>query len=512
MIDNKKHFILNLSSTYLSIVVTAIVSFISVPFALDYFGKEVYGIWTILTTFSAYVTASGLGIDTATGNLMTKNPSINDKITILKKGLMLMFISCLIFSLIFLGINMIIPNWYRLIGKMDEKSYLIARPASILFVIITIIGMPFSVLSCSLASFGKAYLNTLLNMFQGVGNLFILLLVKLLSGNLVLYIFFIGIEYILLGLLKIIIISKTIKNERRVYVTKGNCQKNDDVKIKTIIRTGINLSLYGLPIMLVPNLSNLIISNFLDITSVVPYTIEYKLFTTAMGIVMAINMAAGPLLGKEFGNNNWEWLKQKTKQMRAVTSFLGVCLSIGMLYFSKYVVTLWTHDINNYPGDFVTGFLSLWVYLYCLNNVSLITINSFNYTNYIWVVSLIESVVFLVLSLVLIKFLGIAAISFSLFISVFIISSYAYPTVIKKNSNGIIKLYNHNYVFGLIMIVLFGLIHLYINRLNLELIIEFSINCVIYIVSVVLAFFVLTKDDRTLLLNLIKSQRNKERK
>ena len=504
MISNKKHFILNLSSTYLSIIISAILSFITVPIALSYWGNTIYGIWTIILSFASYITASGLGIDVATGNLMAKNPGINQKKAILRKGIFLMLVSCVIILMLFYLLNTLNPEWYKIIGKMDDDSYLIAKPAIIIFIISTIFLLPFSVISSSFGSIGRAYINTYINMFEGIGNLIILLVIRKIQGNLWQYVLFINAEKLILGIIKILLLFFYINDLSKSHELKEYPLEIIDNKYKTIIKTGINLSLYGLPIMLVPNFSNLIISNVIDINSLVPYSIEYKLFTVAMGIVMAINLAAAPLLGKEFGQQNWSWLINKINTMKAVTTFLGICLANGMIIFSRFVIILWTKNSYNYPGDLITSFLSLWVFLYCINNVSLVIINSFNYTDKIWLVSWIESALFLLISIILIKYIGIVAIPLGLFLSVLLISCFTYMKIIQKRSEKRINLFSLSYFKGLIVITLFCIIHKILNNFELNIYIEFLISLLIYIISVFIAFLTIEKNERIQLKSFIQ--------
>ena len=165
----------------------------------------------------------------------------------------------------------------------------------------------------------------------------------------------------------------------------------------------LNLSLYGLPILIVPNLSNLIISNAIGTASVVPYSIVYKLYYMADTFVMSFNFAILPLLGKEYGNNNWEWVTKNIRRMQNIAILLALLVSVGLIFLSPYVILLWTGSYNNYTGILVTVLLGLWSFLYCMNNLSLVLINSFNYTDKVWIISWCESGLFLLVSILLVQ-------------------------------------------------------------------------------------------------------------
>ena len=153
MINNKKHFLYNLLASYGNTVVTTILSFISVPIALSYWNKDIYGVWTILGSFAIYIAISGLGIDSATGVLMTKNPNINIKIAILRKGVILLIFCSLIAALLIIVLTVFNPDWFRIIGKMDEVYYSVVKISVLIFTASIILNLPLNAFAYSLQAF-----------------------------------------------------------------------------------------------------------------------------------------------------------------------------------------------------------------------------------------------------------------------------------------------------------------------------------------------------------------------
>lgn len=507
MISNKKYFIMNLLSSHANIIVSVLVNFITVPIALTYWGQEVYGIWTIIMSFSAYILISGLGIDSATGHLMTKNSGYREKINIFKKGMLLMCLCCGICTILFSVLYLIFPDWYKVLGKMSIEAYNIAKPVMLVFIAVTILSMPISVVSCSFASFGYAYLNTFLGTFQVFVNLIALLYIRSITGSLYQYVWYWGLGYLGIGFIKIIVLAWIIYKYRKVEILKTEVHCADD-SFSVILRMSLNLSLYGLPILIVPNLSNLIISNAIDTASVVPYSIVYKLYYMADTFVMSFNFAILPLLGKEYGNNNWEWVTKNIRRMQNIAILLALLVSVGLIFLSPYVILLWTGSYNNYTGILVTVLLGLWSFLYCMNNLSLVLINSFNYTDKVWIISWCESGLFLLVSILLVQKIGVAAIALGLFISLACVSAWAYPLKVYKDSAKRIFFDKRILFKALLFLIILGGYALFIDYAIHDATIKIVINIVSCITICFATLLIVPKDTLIFIKTVIFRKKN----
>jgi O-antigen/teichoic acid export membrane protein len=455
MNSNKRQYIFNIVAHYGNLVLAALLNLISVPIALNYWGKQQYGIWTVITTFTIYISSFGLGIDSATGILMTKNPSVNSKIQLLKKGTRLLCIFAVFGLTIFFILTLIFPNWYKIIGKMDIESYLIAKKCMIIFVIGTFTNMTFGAIAQTFGAFERLYINTFLGTLQQIFTFLIILITVIAKFSLIFYIFLLQVNLILFSLLKLLlffIILKKYKNENKII---ANTNDNQD-GYRSILKTGINLTLYGLPVLLVPNLSNLIISNNIGIEAIVPYSILNKLFSLAISFVLVFNMSAAPIYGKEFGNNNWELLQKIYKRLFYFTVSVGMFCVLGVLLLGRSFIVLWTGDVLNYPGDLVAIILACYFFIYGINNLNLIVLNSFNYVSKLWLFSWGENIIFLLVSSIFIKSLGIIAIPIGLVAGFIFSSMWGYHFILLKRTQKRLS-YDYLHLIKNILIFLAGL-------------------------------------------------------
>lgn len=505
MISNKRHFAYNLLSSYANTIIASVLSFVSVPIALKYWGNEVYGIWTILTTFSTYIMASGLGIDVSTALLMTKNSSMNIKVSILKKGIRLL-ICCSIFAICVVTLlTFAFPDWYKIIGKMNESNYPIARISALIFITGIIVNLPLSAIANSLQSFGKAYVGTLITTLQSVLAFCSILLTVALKLSLPFYIFIISSNTIFCSLLKSIIVVITIHKTPKDSVEVQEI--SNDNHYKTILKMGFNMSLYGFALLIIPNISNLIISNNIDVASLVPYSLSYKLFSLVTSFVSSTNGALSPLLGAEYGKNNWEWLKTTYKKMFTVSVSLGVFVILGVIWLSKPFILLWTGNIDNYAGNVISILLGLYFFVIILSNINHVIINSFNYTNKVWLISWLDGVIFLLTSMFFVKKFGVVSVPSGLCFGAYLVSAWAYPMLIYKRSEKRF-IYDFRHLFkNLMVFVISVLIFLLIANLNLSFAMTTILDFIGIIITAISIFLILPNEIRHDL--FIKFRRNK---
>lgn len=498
MLSNKKHFVYNLLSSYANTIITSVLSFVSVPIALNYWGNEVYGIWTVLTTFSTYIMASGLGIDSSTALLMTKNSSMSIKVSILRKGFRLLTCCSIVAACIITLLTFVYPDWFKIIGKMDEVNYPVAKLSAIIFVTGIIINLPLSAVANSLQAFGKAYIGSLVTTLQSILTFCSILLTVALKFSLPFYILLISCNTVFCSFLKSIIVWNTI------HKTPKDCKEiqeaSEDNRYKTIIKMGFNMSLYGFALLIIPNISNLVISNNIDVSSLVPYSLSYKLFSIIVTFVYSTNIALSPLLGAEFGKKNWTWLKSTYKRMFMVSCSLGIFVTLGVIWLSKPFIYLWTGNIENYAGNMISIFLGLYFFIMILSNVNQVIINAFNYTNKVWLISWCDGFIFIITSIILIKNFGVISVPVGLCLGAYLVSSWAYPLFIYKRSE---KRFLYDFRYFIKNLLLFALsvsLFLLISHLNISFTLATILDFIGMLITTLFIFIILPQDFRHSLL------------
>jgi O-antigen/teichoic acid export membrane protein len=431
MDDNSKHYKLNLFSQYALTFVTSILGFFSAPISLNYWKVEQFGIWAIITSFAAYFAISGLGVDTAAGILMTKNNSAIIKKQIFRKSLTIIVSTTSIFIFAIIIINAIQPNWIFFLGKMDKELEPIARQTFLIFVLFFIINVPFGVVNNGFSAYKKSYINNLINILYSIMLFTILLITIYYEFRLPTYALLSGMAALVINLAKYAIYRKVSKN----YSFRGTTRpaSTKDHSYRTILSTGIRLSLYGMALLIPTSISNLIISNSISVGSVTPYQLTYKLFYVAFAFLSAINLSAAPLYGKEFSSNNWKWIVAKYESFFMLSVLVGGGIWLGGMLFLKDIIYIWVGH-QGYAGILTVALLGAWIFVSSLSNVNYIIINSLNYTKGIALISWFEVIIFIISSFILVQHLGIAGIAASLLIGSLLVTQWALPAMLYRKS------------------------------------------------------------------------------
>jgi len=437
--------------------------------------------------------ASGLGIDSATGWLMTKNPDLMAKVDILKKGVKLLILCSIVAFLIVIFVSLVFPNWFKILGKMQEFNYNTAKLSFIIFILGAILHLPLNAVSNSLASFGKAYVGTLISTIQVFLNFLVLIITIKAKFSLPMYVFLYSCNTVFCSFIKLIVVLHSIKKINHLSVEITINKKNDDNRYISILKMGINMSLYGVALMLVPNISNLIISNNIAVDALVPYSLSYKLYSTIMVFVTNMNIAVSPMLGIEFGKKNWEWLQSSYKKMFEVTVSLSIFLVLGVIWFSRPFVYFWTGSVENYAGNVISIFLGLYFFCGAMSNINHVIINAFDYTKGVWIVSWCDGVLFLISSFLLTKNLGVVGVPLGLCIGAYCVSIWAYPYLIYKRTDKRF-LYDFKYLAkNLIIFFVSVVLFLFISSLNLPFKLETILSFVGMSLTSILIFLLLPK-------------------
>ena len=434
-ISVKKNYIYSFVSGIFGILFSILLNLATIPISLSYWKEDRYGIWVLLTSILLYLGMTNLGLNTAAAVLMAKNPKISDKIKILRRSLLILLISTGIISVAFITLNLITKDWINVIGKIPNNIKDETYSAGIVLVVFYLISLPFSLLSSVYTGFQKVYLENIFNIALNIINFLVLMIVINFDGNLIFYSTLWGISLVVFNIIKFLFFHFTIylKIPKETFVE--NSINASEIKYKTIFYTGIKFFFIGIASSIVWNTDFLVISNFISVESVVPYSITFKLFSIIYGIIFQVNNSIMPLLGKEYGHNNIEWINKIYCSFLVLIAVVGGATWIGSILFYRDFITLWTGS-SGYAGLYVVIALGGYSYLLGMSVLNSGIINSFNYSGLTPLVAWGEAIIKIVSSIWLGKIWGLAGIAFGTFLGSLFSQTWVLPILIKKSSYG----------------------------------------------------------------------------
>jgi O-antigen/teichoic acid export membrane protein len=434
-ISNKKNYIFTLVSGLSGVVFSIILNLVTIPISLNYWKADRYGIWVLLTSTLMYLGMTNLGLNTAAGVLMGKNPKISDKMKILKRSLLILMLSAGIILAAFYALNMVTKEWINLIGKIPANLKDETYSACFVLVVFYLISLPFSLLSAVYTGFQKLYIDNIFNIALNIINFLVLVLVIILKGNLIYYSALWGISLVVFNITKYLFFYFSIYRKLPKEPYSKNLTVNIETEYKTIFSTGMRFFFIGIASTIVWSSDILVISNFISIQSVVPYFITFKLFSIVYGVIFQVNNSIMPLLGKEYGHNNIDWVSKIYSYFLVLMILIGGATWVGSITFFRDIVTLWTSS-SNFSGLIVVIALGGYSYLLSMSVLNFGIVNTLNYQGIVPFVSWGEALVKIVFSIWLGKIWGLAGVAAGTFLGSLCSPTWILPILIMKRSAG----------------------------------------------------------------------------
>lgn len=481
--DNRKHYILNVVSRFGNTFAVSFIGMISAPISLNYWKPELYGIWAIIHSFTAYLSISGLGVDVAAGILMTKTNDVSEKKSILRKSMVLVVGSMILALTLFVIIAFLFPDWARVMGKMSPEALPIARTSGLIYIVSVFLSLPFSTISNSFQAYKKAYINNVFSLIKTILNFLILLLVVFFKRTLVEHAIYIAVSGLLWNLAKVAVYRRIVRG----YSPDKEEKTDNPTSYRNVVITGMRLSFYGIAVMLSKNVGNLIISNVLEVSHVASFSLANRVVYLLMVVVMTINNSMGPLFGKEYANRNWPWIVKVHDKLFASTIILSGLLCYGCMFFLRDVISLWVGRHMD-PGMPMAAFMGLWAFSYCLSNFNYVIINSFNYTKGVVLISWGELAAFAGSGIFLTRWIGVSGVPAGMFLGSLLVSLWALPLLIRKRSGDRLR-YDFRLLGRVVLLVFAAAPVMYLQQTFIEKwYLRFAIGAVAVLIYVLIMF------------------------
>lgn len=491
--SRKKSYLLNISSSFFASVLSILAGLIMVPAALGYWHEETYGVWILITTFISYLSLSSLGLNSAATILISKTLSIKSKLSILKRALVIMFWYVIVILCVIALISVFVSDWGFLLGKASENVRTQAYDSCTIMLFFFVFNLSFSLLSSALIGFQKAHIDNIFQATIPIANLFALLAVIGLKGDLVSFAIYSGIAGTLVNFIKLftfLMLSRKWRHQEQPSVIPADSIEG----YWEIIAIGFRFLLMGVAVLAWWNSDNIVISQYLGMEEVTRYSITFKLFVIAYTLMNIIGSSLSPIFAKEFALGNWEWINKTYLLSTRLAAFVGGGVCIGGILLSNEIITLWT-GASGYAGLAVVTTLGIYTYFLSVNNIDAGVINTCNYTKGIAWVYLFSSTVKLFVSVIFVKLIGIVGVAIGTLAASALFTSWLFPFWINKHSNGMIKTRTFetfkNFLYLLPFIVVSVLVSVFIQNGTVE---KYIFSIAILIMYCLVYFFIYLKE------------------
>ena len=397
------------------------ISFMIMPFLIHHLGKHYYGIWILVSVFSAYYGMVDLGLSTAIQRYIAQaigKKDINSINEIVATALIsYSFLAILV--LIFGGMGyMLIPyifHWELSDIDLLQNCFLVMLGGlAVSFPLRSFTGM----LGAALRQDISAKTDILYVAAKAVGTVFVVL-----RGDTLLSIAVVSVIVDLVYYLLIIYLVKKVYLSLRISLNYVSF-----VMAKKLFRYAFYSFINKLSEILKLRIDTLVISVFMVVSDVTIYSVAFRLFDYFNEIIISIVGFSDAYLSRYDGSGEKDRMSVVFSNFTRITSIISVFIGLSLILYGKYFISRWVGDDFNrsctvlpylvIPGILAASQDPLRRLFYATSKHHLLAY-----------ISLFEGVCNVTLSLILVKSYGLIGVALgtaipSLFISLFLVPLY----------------------------------------------------------------------------------------
>lgn len=435
----KKNYFITLFTDSTGFAISILLNFITVPIALNYWMVERYGIWSLIISITTYVGLSDLGIGYTAGILIGRTNNLKSKIVIFKKASRMIIVTTIIAASGFILLNLLNINWIRVLGKIPEYLKEEVYSACLVYILFFILSIPFSMLSAVLSGFQMKYFDSMFNIVSSIiGFINLILVIYILKGSLVTYALVTGINTMIFNIVKLGIIYLKYKQNSEILADDSINPHEKDITTAFFFKTSFNLFFIRIAGILIFYTDYLVISNILGSNHVTEYSITYKLFSIFFSISNIIVFSFTPILAREYGNRNWEWISRQYNLFLIITSFIGGLTWVGGLFFAKDFIYIWAGK-QGYAGLLCAFALGGYSYILAMSHINTGILTTCDFIKNGAYISWLEVIINLLISIFLVKKIGVAGVAIGTFLGQLLTGAWIAPIWIVRRSDNKIQ-------------------------------------------------------------------------
>lgn len=408
---------------------TQFLTFVSIPFIISNTSQTNYGFWLTIGSIMTWISITDLGIGTALSRQLIKVQTHFSGLQLLQKRNELLstsFIFFLIASFVFFVCSALIYpftiNWFH-ISDIDSITY---QNTYFLASFSGAISLPLSIYGGILEANQKIVLHRNIASVSSIFNI--------LFSVICIY-FFKNVQYLSLSLLLTVLVKSLFlyfyaHKNYKFSIQLCLFSKSDFLQL---FKYGGSFQIAKLANTVASNTDNVFIGSFLGLSLVPNYTFTSKLFQTfAVVFVSKIPTVLFPGLSEIFDQEGHKRIIFIFRCLIKILFRIGIFASAYVYLFNYDFVRLWVGE-SNYGGDYLN-----WIFVYLLffetifRGMSALVL-VYGDMAYWAIVSLLEAIVNILLSVLLIKDFGLWGVALATAISrTFTTGVYLFNYFIKK--------------------------------------------------------------------------------
>lgn len=404
-------------------VAIAFLNIISYRVAFEYFGKDLFGIYALLTTLTGYLILANFGIPTAATTIISEyvNKSIQ-KYIINYSFLLLISLSVILFtSIYFIDFNLISK-----VLNIDVKHSSIFTYCLFIALLGVSIKLPFQLYQSIFLGNQKI---AIVRFFDIVLVVILNIILYFSAKNNIEFIAFFQIYTIFTIIITVLFFFISYKD----YINLLSL-KTDEVRQK-IYSLSIGFFLLSLPVTFGWTIDNLIISSYLGVGEVSSYVFSTKIYMLGLAFVSIVPNTLFSFYMRHKIINGIDYVLRLQGYSLIVLRLFSGLLALIIFSFDEIIIKTWSKSENVYAGINFSLVMSFYVYATALVNLHSSFLTGTLNVKKVTYLSYIELIIHISLSVLLVKHLGLFGIGLAMCFSSIAIPYIILPKIIDKISS-----------------------------------------------------------------------------
>jgi O-antigen/teichoic acid export membrane protein len=382
-------------------ILSAAVTFVSLPLAVRYLGAERYGVWATVTTTVVWISLLDLGIANSLTNLLSRDYAFGDKRSAARH-----FSNALVLSVgIALGVGLCVAiafphcNWTELL-KVSEINSAEVRSTIAVALALMLFGLPCNLGSKILAGYQEVHRNnyvvggsaaaSVVGLALGIGLHVSMPILFVMSAGCMTFGSFFNLVWLLIW-------KKPWLGPRISFVNRGT--------MRTLLNSGWSLFLIQIAGVVVFGSDNLVVSHYLGASEVTPYSVAWRLVGVAAILQSLLFPALWPAYAEAYARSDYNWIRGAFRFTLRASILLNLGCLILVVSWGRILIRIWA-GAAAVPSYALLLAMALWALISGVMSAESCLLAALNQTREQAVLSVVAAAANILLSILMVKRVG----------------------------------------------------------------------------------------------------------
>lgn len=467
---------------YFSRITSLVVGLIATPLLLSNYGTERFAIYTLLISLISLMQIANFGIPAALKAYLAVYHSYNVRLSVYYR----LFLSITVLSLFFLACALLFELEGVLIifgSNIASENIIEAESATFIVIILFLMNLPVSLYQEGLIGLAKTHISALYEVSFNLSALLVVFLCCIYGFKLETLFLYRGTANILIGIIGLLHLHLSIKKSQ---VQEGDFESTDienfDTSNVKLMRKCIFFAFTALASVIVWQTDNIIIANFVDLSAVTTYSLNFRLVSITFIFFTAISTIYNPYFGMLYGKNLRDKIYETHKIALRQSLTIAISFGIFLNLFGEDILQIWLGSQEFYSKGLILILTSYGLVMAHIHmTVALAT--AIGSIEKLALIGVIEGILNLILSLYLVTIFGVIGVALGTLLAATLTTAILVPKLslypfLKSIYLEYVSVYSEVFLKNSVLILVLALV----MGLNLEIPILIKVAIILFMV------------------------------